>query len=301
MDKTLSARDRQALSAYLDDELSQRERRRLEAKLARDPQLKAALEEMRELRRLLRSLPEVRAPRNFTLTPEMVGERSWLARWLPSFSLAPSLSWASALATLMLVLVLLGDASGVITGRLAFPVAQQAPQATSMAVTAEELVEEPVEALAEAAQESAPAAALEETSPDLPLGSESPLQVAGTPPVGESLEGDAAVGSTPTPAPSATVEIESTNRITVTAVGESSFADQGEPPAAGGESAGQFLAPMEDQAEAPQPENGALLPHGPSASRTGIPYLQVVEILLALIALATGLASLYLRRSRRRI
>ena len=52
---------------------------------------------------MLRNLPKMRAPRNYTLTPKMVGVREKSA-WTPRF-----FGFASALATLLFVLVFVGD------------------------------------------------------------------------------------------------------------------------------------------------------------------------------------------------
>jgi hypothetical protein len=71
----LSRRDLERLSAYLDGELSQKESTRLEARLRVEPTLRDAFKELKLTSRLVSSLPEVRPPRNFTLSPEMVGVR----------------------------------------------------------------------------------------------------------------------------------------------------------------------------------------------------------------------------------
>jgi len=71
----LSRRDLERLSAYLDGELSQKNSTRLEARLKAEPTLRDALKELKLTSRLVSSLPEVRPPRNFTLSPEMVGIR----------------------------------------------------------------------------------------------------------------------------------------------------------------------------------------------------------------------------------
>ena len=73
MKTKLSTRDRQALSAYLDGQLAPRQRRRLEERLQQEPALQDALDGLRHTRSILRSQPKLRAPRNFTLTPEMAG------------------------------------------------------------------------------------------------------------------------------------------------------------------------------------------------------------------------------------
>src|SRR5207253_3138299 len=55
------------LSAYLDDRLAPEERAALEAAIASDPDARAALAGMRQVREDLAGLGEVRAPRPFTL------------------------------------------------------------------------------------------------------------------------------------------------------------------------------------------------------------------------------------------
>lgn len=87
--KTPSWRDQELLSAYLDGQLSSRQRRRLEARLEQEAALRQALEELRQTRALLRRLPAREVPRNFTLTPHMVGLRPPLPR------LALALRWAA--------------------------------------------------------------------------------------------------------------------------------------------------------------------------------------------------------------
>ena len=72
---TPSSRDLEQLSAYLDGQLSQSSRTRLETRIQSDPALASALEELRQTRAFLRRTPQRRAPRNFTLTPGMAGIR----------------------------------------------------------------------------------------------------------------------------------------------------------------------------------------------------------------------------------
>jgi hypothetical protein len=103
-----SFRDVEQLSAYLDGELSQAERARLKSRLARDPGLSAALEELRQARTLLRRTPQRGAPRNFTLTPKMAGLRPPLPRAFPVLRLS------SAVATLLLFITFAGELLGPI-------------------------------------------------------------------------------------------------------------------------------------------------------------------------------------------
>jgi anti-sigma factor RsiW len=96
MTQTPSFRDVEKLSAYLDGGLKPSEIARLEARLQTDPGLAAVLQDLRQSRALLRKLPQRRAPRNFTLTPKMVGIKPPMPRAYPVFR------FATVLATLLL-------------------------------------------------------------------------------------------------------------------------------------------------------------------------------------------------------
>ena len=96
MTQTPSFRDVEKLSAYLDGQLKPSEVARLEARLKTDPELASVLQDLRETRGILRQLPQRRAPRNFTLTPKMVGQKPPLPRTYPV------LRFATVLATLLL-------------------------------------------------------------------------------------------------------------------------------------------------------------------------------------------------------
>jgi len=114
-----SFRDVERLSAYLDGELSRAERARLEARIARDVGLSAALDELRAARALLRRTPRRRVPRNFMLTPKMAGLRPPLPRAVPA------LRWATVVTTLFLFLTFAGN----LVGSISFGASAPAPQA----------------------------------------------------------------------------------------------------------------------------------------------------------------------------
>ncbi len=98
------------LSAYLDDQLSHRERERLEARLATDPALQVELEALRNTVSLVRDLPLVPILRNFIL-PQSVAERprpAPLPRPRRAWA-APLLTAATAVVSLLFVVVLAGD------------------------------------------------------------------------------------------------------------------------------------------------------------------------------------------------
>ena len=87
----MNFRDVELLSAYLDGRLNPSEAARLEARLSADTSLQATLDDLRQTRALLRRLPQRRAPRNFRLTPKMVGIRPPEPRAYPVFRLATAL------------------------------------------------------------------------------------------------------------------------------------------------------------------------------------------------------------------
>ncbi len=98
----IPTRDLELLSAYLDQQLSPRERAHLQTRLKDSPELRDRLEELRQTRAALRSLPHLRAPRNFILKAELAGARP-VRRVYPAFGLV------YALSSILLVLVLIGD------------------------------------------------------------------------------------------------------------------------------------------------------------------------------------------------
>jgi hypothetical protein len=65
----LSTRDLEALSAFLDGQLTAAEAARLEIRLEREPQLREALEELRWTSTVLRTLPTLPVPRSFAIKP----------------------------------------------------------------------------------------------------------------------------------------------------------------------------------------------------------------------------------------
>lgn len=152
------------LSAYLDDELSDRERERLEAQLAADADLRSDLEALRRTVTMTRDLPTLSAPRNFILSPSMVEQAPQSAQ-PPRKRQSQALGWAAPILTavtatvsLLFVLVLAGDlllGNVGIGGMATIPPKQEEPQmameaapteATPSAMTeaTEEMPEAPV-------------------------------------------------------------------------------------------------------------------------------------------------------------
>lgn len=122
MSNGLSARDLERVSAYLDGELSPKERVAFEQRLKSEPNLARALTEFGAAQALLRRAPQRRTPRSFALSDEMlVGKRRTLfANWT-------SLNLVSAVATLVLFLVFAGDIWANAVSEIG--AAEEAPQA----------------------------------------------------------------------------------------------------------------------------------------------------------------------------
>ncbi len=118
MNPRLNPRDHEALSAFVDGALDARQITALDARLKAEPALAQALRQLQATRSLLRRAPQRKAPRNFTLTRQMAGERQ------RSFSYG----FASAAAAALLVFVTAGDL--LAGGQLFLPAA--APEASML-------------------------------------------------------------------------------------------------------------------------------------------------------------------------
>jgi hypothetical protein len=129
MAERLTDRDILLISAYLDGRLSPAENAPVKARIESDPLFQRTYQEMAYTRRLLKALPQKRAPHNFTLSAAQV-PASRRVPWLQ-----PALSFVSIAAALLLVVVF---SSTFLFGgsRSAAPVAL-APQAAEMSVPVE--------------------------------------------------------------------------------------------------------------------------------------------------------------------
>ncbi|MGB3715659.1 MAG: hypothetical protein WA996_14605 [Candidatus Promineifilaceae bacterium] len=90
------------LTAYLDDSLSPKDRRRFEQWLDGDDALRADLEQQRTIKEAISQLPRVRAPRSFTLDPSLYGRPSAQ----PGLQLYPAMRFATVLALFVFITLL---------------------------------------------------------------------------------------------------------------------------------------------------------------------------------------------------
>jgi hypothetical protein len=139
MKTNISNRDWELLSEYIDKQLSPPKQSKLELRMQQEPELRAAFEDLRRTRSILRSAPKMKAPRNFTLKPHMVPERKTRRAY-------PFFQFATAMAAVLLVLAFAGE---MFTG-IESPFTMEAPPPAAPAgvpemMEFEGLVEEAVE------------------------------------------------------------------------------------------------------------------------------------------------------------
>lgn len=309
MTTKISPRDWEAISAYLDGQLNQKERNRLEERFRVNTELRTALQEMRRTRAMLRSQPRLRAPRNFTLTPEMIGQRAAVGR--PAARLYPGLRLASALASFLFVLVLLGDLLIGGSGRSTAPVQREEPVIAMQApAPSEEGTAPEINTFALPESES-PAGGAEESAP---MESQEEFEAMTAPsPAEGSMKKFAAETPTPTVGAAQRAQAPEPTRVPVDAGGVETTEEDAsafsmmvdETPVAEPTSLAEASPVVEEEtlpevdiqegpAEVLQDES---VP--PPESSPGLTSWRLAEIGLALVAILTGLLALYLRFARR--
>ena len=169
MKKQLKQKEIELLSAYLDNQLSGKEKLRVESKIQEDETWKFAFNNLKITRKVLHYAPKIKVPRNFTLRPEMVNSKR------RSFTSYPTMRLVSSIASILFALVFVGD----FMYKGALPVSDVANQVSfSSADLAEESAGEPMVASMddadgmEAPQEEMAPAAEAEISADEALGND---------------------------------------------------------------------------------------------------------------------------------
>lgn len=97
----MTAEDYELLSAYIDEMLTDGERSALEARLQTEKNLRDELNALQDTVALVKGLPRLKAPRNFTLTPEMLGMTAPAPR--RKVIAFPMMALASAAASFLLI------------------------------------------------------------------------------------------------------------------------------------------------------------------------------------------------------
>ena len=282
MTEDLSRREVEQLSLYLDGELSPKEAADIEAMLAENAEARRALEEFSATRMLMRSLPEVRPPRNFSLTSEMAGVREKSTAY-------PILRFATALAAFGFVILVGLDVltSGVSLGsrvsaldsqmEFAAPAAELAPVDEAMKSAVEE------EVALEAPGELADSITTDEQG----FFQENAAQegrAAAEEPVSEEAEGEVLSAEPESPLPQATQPLPS--------VVEGEDADM----AAGGELDEVASRALEEDAPLLGREIMDSRSESPSFRVSPFSVMRILEISLGLVIMVLAGLTLFLRR-----
>lgn len=112
----MNEQDRELLSAYLDNALSQGERVDAEQRLAADPELRREMDSLQLTIQLIQSLPELTAPRSFALTKDQARRP---ARLLNFPTIASAASAVAAVALLLIGFSLLSTPQTAPVGQVA--------------------------------------------------------------------------------------------------------------------------------------------------------------------------------------
>jgi len=155
LSKSGAEKRQEALSAYLDDTLSARQRQAFEQQLAQDADLRRELEAQRLIRQQMRALPRRAVPRSFTLDPAVYGvpRKERLVQAYPILRAATALTAFFFVAALALSLFSAGGASQ--TALMTQTAAEAPVQEGEIAAAPEMAVEEAAADTAVAATETA--------------------------------------------------------------------------------------------------------------------------------------------------
>lgn len=259
MNGKVSSRDYEALSAYLDGALDERTRALLENRLQVEVQLKQELEALKRTRIILRNQPRLRAPRNFTLTPQMAGVRQPSRA---SFGAFPALRLASVLATIFLVLVIAGDLIG----------SSMSPQT----IASSDLPQQAPFVMPGFGMGGGGGGGSEVGSENVLPEEEAAMEAPALEPTqGASMKGAPELGAP-----------------------EAESALQAVPPAALEEAPSLSEAPAPaGEAEEITSEPGAQATEEVDLRQTSWPFIRILQVLLALLAIGTGLGAFLLRRA----
>jgi anti-sigma factor RsiW len=298
MNTQLSPKDWQLLSDYIDGQLLARQKEELEQRLQVDVGLRQGLEEMRQTRAILRSVPRLKVPHNFTLTRAMASEARRRSPWVRVLSYSSVLSLALVIITVLFQLL-----PGAI------PLASQAPMVAMKAAGAEAAPTQGAAAteppiinwLPGAGKGGGPGPNENEVQPGAPTAAER-LAVPNLTPQPTMMvedqnqllkatpEAPSAPSNGPTPAPTATLPDKGINQAPT-----------------------QAPAPEQESVGTPSQENGPILglpskedegqiqaysaPDQPIKSvKPRVNFLFIFQVGLVVIALTTGLAAILLRR-----
>ncbi|MBK8903750.1 MAG: hypothetical protein IPM53_21380 [Anaerolineaceae bacterium] len=158
--KSAEENRQEAVTAYLDEALNDRERQRFEQEMAQDAALRAHVEQLLLIKQSLRQLPQRQVPRNFILDPAAYG-RPARQPWVQAY---PVLRTATVLAAFFFIFAI---AAGIFTtggGDMAMAPAADVAQVEVTRVVTEMVETDAFEAAPAAEAEMAEEPASEDTA-----------------------------------------------------------------------------------------------------------------------------------------
>jgi anti-sigma factor RsiW len=262
------------LSAYVDDEVSGRERKRIEAHLAHCEACRADLRTLRWTVGLLRQAPQVRAPRRFVVREADLASAPRPARRMSPLAVT---QWAMAAVALLLVLVLGGD---LLAGRGKLPIGSASLPGEHESVAAA-LTQTPG---TDAAKTGEMAQAEKRAPQALPEATASPAPMiqseAAAPPTEEeaprAAESERA-GETPMAAMKAQPDIDATEAVTATGEAGIMLAAPEPSPTATGDLQAEAQAEPQGGGGLPPAPTPAPLPTESAAAEAPVPGQQPTE------------------------
>lgn len=135
---------RELVSSYMDGQVSQAEARQVEGHLSACADCRAELDSLRATVRLVKALPQLQAPRSFTLAEAPAPARPKArARGLSSPPVVWTVRLATPIAAALLVALLAGDAAGILSQSRASKEAAITSPSLSQSRTVEDLARVP--------------------------------------------------------------------------------------------------------------------------------------------------------------
>ncbi|KAA3654727.1 MAG: hypothetical protein DWQ04_34170 [Chloroflexi bacterium] len=285
-DLTKSAEEKrqEQITAYVDGELSPRERQHFEQLMADDPGLQAEVADLQQFKQNLRQLPRRRVPRNFTLDPA----RYQMPQRQPLLQLYPAMRVATVLTAVFLIIAvsaeLLTFGGALENSTASEPVAMQSAPADEAAMdTAADSAMEEMAVEEEAVEEetitfeAAEPVELAEEAPAEEVAAEPEIEIAAEVEVESEIEvieaeevAEEALPEEPAPAPEQTaratpVKIDP-QLDTMTSEGES-MDDGAENAAAGSDAPAAALAPTPSPVGTQAPDTPRIQPTPTLADR----------------------------------
>lgn len=297
MKTQLSPQNVQQLSAYLDGQMSQREKERLEQILRSRPDLQTALIELRRTRAMLRCLPRRKVPHHFTLTRAMAAEsRRRRSPWSSVLGVTSILTAVMSIFLFMLRLLPMGAMAPAPMAQAPMEVAVEMAKEVEVQSTPMIIEWQPTVGQGIGGGAAEPSVLAVEKAPSADVVQEPQVMEEPQPTLAAEVGAPEATQSpAEMPAPTATLGAEMRVMVEETPVAEENLSE-GEEKALADESQPLILGirPTEEQGL-------MLLPTGETPLREAkrpVDAFLLVQIVLLSMVLAAGAGAIILRRKR---